>query len=144
MERMKVLVDLARPMGITCHRAFDMTADPMQAMEDLVKLGIDRILTSGQQPSAQEGASLIKDLIARSAGRIVIMPGSGVKEHNIASVLKSTGASEFHIHLDKQVPSGMNFKRSIVNMGNPAQSEYEHTLTSRERIVKLRMMTNEE
>ena len=83
LERMKTLVDLARPMGITCHRAFDMTADPFQAMEDLITLGIDRILTSGQQKTASEGASLILELIQRSNGRIIIMPGSGVKEDNI-------------------------------------------------------------
>jgi copper homeostasis protein len=138
-ERMKVLVDIARPMGITCHRAFDMTADPIQAMDDLIKLGIDRILTSGQQPTAPEGATLIRELISKSAGRILIMPGSGVKEHNVSALIKATGASEVHIHLDKQEHSGMTFKRSSVKMGTPGQSEYEYTMTSRERIIELRL-----
>ena len=143
-ERMKILVDLARPMGITCHRAFDMTADPFKAMEDLISLGVDRILTSGQQPTAPSGASLIKELIIKSAGRIIIMPGSGVKEHNIVELIRTTGASEVHIHLEKQEPSRMQYKQSSVYMGKPEQSEFEHTLTDAGRISVVRsMLTNE-
>ena len=133
-KRMQVLVDLARPMGITCHRAFDMTADPFKAVEDLISLGIDRILTSGQQPTAPQGAMLIKELIGKSAGRIIIMPGSGVKEHNVAELIRVTGAEEVHIHLEKQEPSGMLFRQSSVYMGKPDQSEFTHTLTDWERI----------
>ncbi len=138
LARMKILVNLARPMGITCHRAFDMTADPFQAMEDLISLGIDRILTSGQQPTAPQGALLIKNLITKSAGRIIIMAGSGVKEHNVAALVESTGAQEVHIHLEKQETSRMIFKQSSVYMGKPEQSEFEHTLTDSDRIKNLR------
>jgi copper homeostasis protein len=139
-ERMKALVDLARPMGITCHRAFDMTSDPFKAMEDLISLGIDRILTSGLQPTAPEGAGLIKELIMRANGRIIIMPGSGVKEHNIAELIRGTGATEVHIHLEKQEPSRMSFKQQRISMGKPDQSEFEHTLTDWKRINDLRSM----
>jgi copper homeostasis protein len=138
LERMKILVDLARPMVVTCHRAFDMTADPFRAMEDLINLGIDRILTSGQQKTALEGASLIGELILKSNGRILIMPGSGVKEDNISELLRITGANEVHIHLEKQQPSRMIFKQSSVYMGVPDQSEFEHTITDWERIRKVR------
>jgi copper homeostasis protein len=138
VNRMKTLAGLARPMGITCHRAFDMTSDPFQAMEQLIELGFDRILTSGQQPTAPQGAPLIRELIIRSAGRIVIMPGSGVKEHNVEALIRATGATEVHIHLDKQEASRMTFKQPSVYMGNPDQSEFEHTLTDRERISRLR------
>lgn len=133
-ERMKILAGLARPMGITCHRAFDMTADSFHAMEDLIGLGIDRILTSGQQPTAPAGASLIKELITRAAGRIIIMPGSGVKEHNALDLIRATGAGELHIHLDKQEPSRMLFRQPSVYMGKPDQSEFTHTLTDSERV----------
>ena len=143
LQRMKILVDLARPMGITCHRAFDMTADPFQAMEELIGLGVDRILTSGQQPTAPQGALLIKELITKSAGRIIIMPGSGVKEHNAAALIESTGAKEIHIHLEKQEPSRMIFKQPSVYMGKPDQSEFESTLTDMERIKNLRMTIDE-
>ncbi|MFZ4522139.1 MAG: copper homeostasis protein CutC [Bacteroidales bacterium] len=137
-ERMKVLIDLARPMGITCHRAFDMTADPYKTMEELISLGVDRILTSGQQPTATQGASLIRELIIRSSGRIAIMPGSGVKEYNVAELIKSTGAQEVHIHLEKQEASGMIFKQPSVYMGIPGQSEFESVVTDRNRVYELR------
>ena len=137
-ERMKVLVDLARPMGVTCHRAFDMTADPFRAMEDLISLVVDRILTSGQQPTAPQGETLIRELVLRSAGRIIIMPGSGVKEHNIPRLAETTGVTELHIHLEKQEASRMQFRQSSVYMGKPGQSEFEHTLTDRSKIRKLR------
>ena len=80
-----------------------MTADPFKAMEDLITLGIDRILTSGQQPTAPQGAGLIRELISRSAGRIFIMPGSGVKEHNVAALVRAIGATEVHMRLEKKV-----------------------------------------
>ena len=137
--RMKLLVELARPMGITCHRAFDMTADPFKAMEEITGLGIDRILTSGQQKTATEGAALIKELISRSPGRIIIMPGSGIKEHNVADLIRSTGAKEIHVHLEKREPGRMQFRQPSVYMGKPEQPEFEHTLTDWERIRDLRI-----
>jgi len=137
-ERMKILIDLARPMGITCHRAFDMTADPFKAMEELVSMGIDRILTSGQQPTAPIGSALIRELIAQANNRIIIMPGSGVKEHNVAALVSATGAKEVHIHLEKQEPGRMIFKQPGVYMGKPEQTEFEYTLTDWKRINKLR------
>jgi copper homeostasis protein len=138
MERMRILADLARPMGITCHRAFDMTADPILAMEDLIVMGVDRILTSGQAPSAPEGTKLIKELISRSAGRIAIMPGSGIKEHNVREVVEATGAKEIHIHLERQEPSRMLFRQDSVFMGAPDQSEFHQVITDCERIRAVR------
>ena len=140
VERMKILIDLARPMGVTCHRAFDMTADPFQAMEDLIRLGVDRILTSGQQPTAPQGELLIRDLVNRSAGRIIIMPGSGVKEHNIERLVETSGVREVHIHLEKQEPSGMQYKQASVYMGKPGAREFEHTVTDWEKIGKTRAL----
>ena len=136
--RMKRLVDLARPMGVTCHRAFDMTRDPLVAMETLITLGVDRILTSGQERSAVEGARLIRELVLSSRNRIIIMPGSGVKEHNIADLIKKTGATEAHIHLDKMKASQMEFRQTNVYMGNPEQSEFESVITDREKIASIR------
>ncbi len=143
-ERMKVLIGLARPMGITCHRAFDMTRDPVQAMEDLISLGVDRILTSGQQPAALQGSRLISDLVKKSAGRIIIMPGSGVKEHNIKELVRLTDVTEVHIHLEKQEAGGMQFKQPAVFMGNPGQPKFEYTVTDRERIRHVCEMTFDE
>jgi copper homeostasis protein len=133
-ERMAELVSLARPMGITCHRAFDMTRDPFEALDTLISLGIDRVLTSGQADSALLGAPLIRKLIAHAAGRIIIMPGHGIKEHNFAEAIQETGAIEFHLYLPRQVPTTMKFVRNDVKMGKPDLSEYVVTLIDRERI----------
>jgi len=141
-DRMKMLVDLARPMGITCHRAFDMTIDPFRAMEDLINLGIDRVLTSGQHKTAIDGASLIRDLIDKSSGRIIILPGSGIKEHNIMELIQATRATEIHIRLEKQKISRMIFKHPGVFMGSPDQTELEHTVTDWQRIKELRKLIN--
>ncbi len=139
VKRMRVLIEMARPMGVTCHRAFDMTADPFQAMEDLIGLGVDRILTSGQQPTAQQGAPLIRDLINKSAGRIIIMPGSGIKEPNAAAVIESTGAKEIHIHLEKIRKSKMQFVQPGIYMGKPGQSAFENTIADWKSISELRL-----
>jgi copper homeostasis protein len=139
-ERMGELVELARPMGISCHRAFDMSANPFRAMEDLISLGIDRILTSGQKQDAAQGAELIRELIDKSYGRIIIMPGSGVKEHNIKALIQQTGAKEIHIHLEKQESSKMIFRQPGVFMSKPGQSEFEHCITDWERIEKIRTL----
>ncbi len=133
-ERMAKLAELARPMGITCHRAFDMTRDPFEALDALIALGIDRVLTSGQADSALLGAALIRNFITHAAGRIIIMPGHGIKEHNFAEAIRETGASEFHLYLPKQVPTAMQFIRNDVKMGKPELSEYSTTLIDAERI----------
>jgi copper homeostasis protein len=136
-ERMKLLTDLSRPMKITCHRAFDMTADPFFALEELVALGVDRILTSGQQNSAMEGVALIRSLRERASGRIIIMPGGGVKEHNIVELIKETGVTEVHVHLEKQEQSRMQFLQPAVTMGKSGRPEYSITVTDAERIRKI-------
>jgi copper homeostasis protein len=135
-ERMAQLAELARPMKITCHRAFDMTRDPFEAMEDLISMGIDRILTSGQSDSALSGAPLIRDLIGRSKGKIILMPGHGVKEHNLEEVIRATGADEFHLYLTKNVTTPMKYVRNNVKMGSSGHSEHEYVIVDRERIAR--------
>jgi copper homeostasis protein len=90
------LVEKAYPMGVCFHRAFDWTRNPFEALEDVISTGCERILTSGQQPTAILGAALIRDLVAAADERIEIMPGSGVRAENIAGIKKETGASAFH------------------------------------------------
>ena len=134
IERMGRLAEIARPLSITCHRAFDMSRDPFQAIDDLILLGIDRVLTSGQADSAIEGAGLIRDLIRHADGRIIVMPGHGIKEHNLKMAIKLTNAVEFHLYLTRDVPSAMTFTRDGVSMGKPVFSEYETVVVDRERI----------
>ena len=93
---MKQFMKAAEPLEVTFHRAFDECRDPQKALEDIISLGCKRLLTSGQAPSAPEGAALIKELIDQAAGRIIIMPGAGIKPENIAALVKTTGATEYH------------------------------------------------
>lgn len=96
VERTARLVSIAYPMEVTFHRAFDHCADPFTALEDIINCGCNRILTSGQKPTATEGIPLIRDLVEKAAERISIMPGSGIRSSNLQEMARSTGAHEFH------------------------------------------------
>ncbi len=112
-------------MSVTFHRAFDMTADPFAALEDLVALGVDRVLTSGQQSSAVAGADLIAELVRRAGDQIIIMPGVGIDETNIAGLISQTRAAEFHVLAERQVSSPMEFRNDEAFMGSDRRlSEY--------------------
>ncbi len=95
-EMVQRLIAAARPLRITFHRAFDCCRDPYTALNDIMALGCDRLLTSGHEESAYTGRSLIADLVSLSAGRLVIMPGGGVRPANIAEIEKDTNAPEYH------------------------------------------------
>lgn len=95
-ERTKILVNLAYPLEITFHRAFDRAINPLQALEDVIACGCQRILTSGQVPNAFDGRVLIKQLVEQADDRIIIMPGSGVRSNNIAALATYTGVTELH------------------------------------------------
>ncbi|WP_460567656.1 copper homeostasis protein CutC [Flaviaesturariibacter terrae] len=104
------LVELAYPMEVTFHRAFDRCRDPFEALGQLVDLGFQRILTSGQQPGAPQGAELIARLVTAAGDRITIMPGSGIRPDNIRALAEATGASEFHSSLRGRRESSMEFR----------------------------------
>jgi len=97
VERTRALIALARPMSVTFHRAFDMTCDAFEALDALIDLGADRILTSGQQPSVLEGLDLITELVRRADGRIVIMACGGVNERNVSRVVAQSHVRELHV-----------------------------------------------
>lgn len=90
------LIECARPLSVTFHRAFDELRDLHGGLEQLIALGVERVLTSGGAPSALEGRAQLRELVARAAGRIVVMPGGGVRAHNAAQILSETGARELH------------------------------------------------
>ena len=96
VDRLKRIVELAGPMGVTCNRVFDNTPDPLAALEEIIAAGCERILTSGQRSSAPEGADLIAQLAKQAGNRIIIMPGAGVKSKNLKALLETTGAFEVH------------------------------------------------
>jgi copper homeostasis protein len=96
VERTRRLVDAARPMSVTFHRAFDMSRDPHEALEALVALGIERVLTKGQEDSIWEGLDLVARLVAQAGERLIVMPGGG-RERNVRAVVERTGAREIHV-----------------------------------------------
>ena len=90
------LMEASKGMSVTFHRAFDRTRDPEKALEDIIALGCERILTSGHEPKAEQGIALLRRLHEKAQGRIILMAGSGVNEENIARIQKETGIHEFH------------------------------------------------
>lgn len=132
------LVDLARPLSVTFHRAFDMSSDPFAALEALVSLGVDRVLTSGQEASAGDGIELLRGLVTRAAGRIVIMPGGGIHERNIERVVRETGAREVHVTGTRSVESGMRFRNTRCFMGGELRPpEFSQTIIDAARVQAL-------
>ena len=108
-KRCKQLVEFAYPMKVTFHRAFDRTNDPFKAMEDIISIGCERILTSGQKNLATDGEELLNKLVKQANNRIIIMPGSGVNSDNIETLVKNTNATEFHTSARTFVNSKMEF-----------------------------------
>jgi len=143
IERMGELREIAGDIGFTCHRAFDMTIDKFKALEDIISIGADRILSSGGKNKAPDGSGLIKELMAKAAGRIIIMPGSGVNEETIADLKRSTDANEFHVTGRSLYPGKMKYKNPDVSMGdNITVPEYDQWITDPERIRKMVELAN--
>jgi copper homeostasis protein len=109
IQRTKILVALAAPMAVTFHRAFDRCIDPIKGLHDIIETGCKRILTSGQVPSAPDALDLLQTLVKEAGDQIIIMPGSGVRGNNIATIKAVTNAKEFHSSARKVVPTNMQF-----------------------------------
>jgi len=130
--RTRELIALARPLSVTFHRAFDMTPDPFCALETLIELGVDRVLTSGQEASVLEGLPCVAELIKRAGGRIVVMPGGGITVRNIERILAATAPREIHFAALEPIASAMRFRRPHVFMGGELRPpEYDRLDTSR-------------
>lgn len=115
VTRCKALMNAVGRMGVTFHRAFDLARDLDRALEDLITLGVERVLTSGGQASAQEGAVTLRKLVTQGIGCISVMPGAGITADNIASLAATTGAREFHGSAKRQLPSGMHHQRPALH-----------------------------
>jgi copper homeostasis protein len=141
--RTKKLVEQAWPMGVTFHRAFDMTEDPLQALSDIISTGCERILTSGQRNTAPEGTELLSKLVELAEDQIIIMPGSGVRANNIEMLVKETGASEFHTSARAYTESGMVYRNPHVSMGGiPGVPEYGISVTQASEVKLILELAN--
>ncbi len=131
----RYLMECSRGMSVTCHRAFDRVSNPEQALETIIGLGFDRILTSGQQPKAIQGVELLAKLNRQAAGRIILMAGSGVTEQNIRELRDATGLHEFHFSGRESRASGMQYVNPNLYMGRPGANEAALDYTTARRVA---------
>lgn len=132
MDVCRRLVEAAAGMSVTFHRAFDLCRDPFKALDDIMALGCDRLLTSGCASSALAGSGLIADLRIRAAGRLTLLPGGGVNPGNAAEIMRLTGCRELHASARSSLASVMTYRRDGVAMGAPGSDEYCRLETSAE------------
>jgi copper homeostasis protein len=138
VERTANLVEFARPMQATFHRAFDMCSDPVKGLEDVILTGATRLLTSGQKNTAAEGADLIASLVVQAEDRIIIMPGGGLNPSNIEAVASISKAREYHMTARTIVESDMIFRRQGIYMGGlPDFSEFNRKVADENIIRKI-------
>ncbi len=133
IERTSTLVETARPLSVTFHRAFDMCRDPRATLSQLIDMGVDTLLTSGQAETAAEGIPLIAELVARAEGRIEIMPGAGINPGNIGRIAEATGARSFHFSGKETVDGPMDYRSPRLRLGDQ-NSEYARAYASAQRI----------
>ncbi|MEM7353999.1 MAG: copper homeostasis protein CutC [Acidobacteriota bacterium] len=132
------LIEAARPLSVTFHRAFDMARDPFAALESLIELGVDRLLTSGQEATVLEGTALIAELRETARQRLVVMPGCGITPRNLSRILAETGTEEIHVVGTDWVESPMRYRNSNCFMGTELRApEYQRSVTSVERVREM-------
>ena len=136
-KRCRELINLAYPLEATFHRAFDRVEDPFEALEDIIDLGFERILTSGLKPKAIDSSALLADLINKADGRIIIMPGSGVNSKNIVSLAETTGAKEFHSSASFLKESKMEYINQQIN------ESLSHVSVNKDEVKKMKELLNE-
>lgn len=117
IRRTRELVDLARPLPVTFHRALDMSAAPSQAIESIIRTGATRVLTSGGKISSQDGVNAIRRMISIAAGRVTVMVGGGLNQKNIRKVAEQTQATEFHASLSTRVPGPVRLRNHSMFLG---------------------------
>jgi copper homeostasis protein len=136
--RMQQLLDMARPLKVTCHRAFDMTSDFAQALEDLMEIGVDRVLTSGGKKSAVDAMPTLKQMTQQAQSRISIMACGELSIANVKAVIAYTNVREVHAGLGTPVTSAMKFRNQKVSMGTLMESEYQHMVVTENSVRELR------
>jgi copper homeostasis protein len=133
------LVKAAGGLSVTFHRAFDMAREPFDALEAVIDLGAGRLLTSGQDASALEGAPLIAELVRAAGDRLVVMPGGGITDRNVARVVELTGASEVHCSARTTVDSAARHRNGRPAMGGALRpEEFTRRTTSADAVAAIR------
>ncbi|MFL6444260.1 MAG: copper homeostasis protein CutC, partial [Candidatus Sulfotelmatobacter sp.] len=136
--RTRQLSELARPMSTTFHRAFDMSADLQNSLDDVSQAGADRLLTSGGEPDCLQGTDAIAKLVKSARGRIHIMAGGGINAGNVAQILQRTAVSEIHVGLATAVQSPMLVRNPRVSLGKAPGREYHRAQVLEESVRELK------
>jgi copper homeostasis protein len=138
VERTAKLFEFAYPMSTTFHRAFDMCSDPVQGLEDVIETGASRLLTSGMKNNTQDGIELIRQLVIQADDRIIIMPGGGIDETNVALIATATKVREIHLTARKTIDSEMIFRRQGISMGGvPGVPEFSRKIADTDQIKSI-------
>lgn len=135
--RLRELIAAAAPLPFTCHRAFDVCADPLAALAMLRELGAARVLTSGQQRDAHTGADTIARCVQAAGGQPIVMAGAGIRDHNVAAIVAATGVREVHLGAARVQPSAMRFRRDGVPMGSTPTGEFELRTTDGAMVARV-------
>lgn len=134
----RVLVEAARPLSVTFHRAFDLVRDPFEALDTLMALGVDNVLTSGGAPTAADGLETLAALAWRSEGRGSIIAAGGITEHSAPRVVAEAGVSQVHVRASKRRDSEMRFRRENVTLGKAyAPDEYTRVVTTPDLVQRI-------
>jgi copper homeostasis protein len=136
-KRIAQLLERARPMKITCHRAIDMSRDLLKSLEALIGLGADYVLTSGGRQTAIQGSANIASMVRAANGRIVVMAGSGIHERNVRQLIAETGVKEIHVGMSDSVSGPMKYRNEKIAMGRVKGREYDRFGVSQSRLEKL-------
>jgi copper homeostasis protein len=137
VDQTRQLVELARPLSVTFHRAFDMSADLFRSLEDVCATGADRLLTSGGEQKCLQGVAVIAQLAKSAGGRIAIMAGGGIDHHNAAIIIERTGIREIHVGLSTPLASPMLHRNPRLSMGKVPGREYERMQVLEENVRNL-------
>lgn len=138
VEQTRELVELAGPLEVTFHRAIDMTRDVRHALEDVIRTGVDRVLTSGAEPSALLGKHRLRELVKMSEGRIQIMVGGGVRAENVEEIANVSGALHYHAGLRRLVPSSIKHQTQEIHLGDSNVDDYAHGVVRAEDVRLLK------
>lgn len=137
VRRASHLVEIARPMKSTFHRAFDMSRELSKSLAHVIQTGADRVLTSGGEQNVEDGLPVIANLVRVAGSRIAIMAGGGVRESNVHRIIEETGVREIHASVRVQVPSPMHYRNERISMGLAKGREYQRVTVLEEKVARL-------
>ncbi len=137
VQKTRALVDLARPLSVTFHRAFDMSADLFRSLEQVRETGADRILTSGGAQTAVEGAATLRRLVKQAGESVIIMACGGINDENVRAVVEKTAVREIHVALRTPAASPMRYRNENISMGTVDENEYQRYIVLEDRVARL-------